>query len=68
MTAILGFAARQTLACGLVGEGVGSEFLSWCLMADLPDQVVVEAPSDPSAVPTLPPTSAPPPTAPGPSD
>lgn len=41
-------AARQTLACGLVGEGVGSEFLSWCLVADLPDPADVVA--DPGMV------------------
>ena len=41
-------AARQALTFGLVGEGVGSEFLSWCLVADLPDPADVVA--DPGIV------------------
>ncbi|MDN5751433.1 MAG: AAA family ATPase [Pseudonocardia sp.] len=41
-------AARQTLAFGLVGEGVGVEFLTWCQQADLPDPAAVIA--DPSIV------------------
>lgn len=39
-------AARQALVFGLVGEGVGVEFLTWCDQADLPDpSAVVEDPS-----------------------
>lgn len=39
-------AARQAVTFGLVGEGVGVEFLTWCEQADLPDPAaVVEDPS-----------------------
>lgn len=39
-------ATRQTLTFGLVGEGVGVEFLTWCEQADLPDPAsVVEDPT-----------------------
>lgn len=39
-------AARQALAFGLVGEGVGVEFLTWVDQADLPDpSAVVDDPS-----------------------
>ena len=41
-------AARQALAFGLVGEGVGVEFLTWAVQADLPDPAAVIA--DPSIV------------------
>lgn len=41
-------AARQAITFGLVGEGVGVEFLTWCQHADLPDPSVVVA--DPSVV------------------
>ena len=41
-------AARQAVVFGLVGEGVGVEFLTWCVQADLPDPVAVVA--DPSIV------------------
>lgn len=41
-------AARQAVAFGLVGEGVGVEFLTWCEHADLPDPADVV--SDPSIV------------------
>ena len=41
-------AARQALAFGLVGEGVGVEFLTWAEQADLPDPAAVVA--DPSIV------------------
>lgn len=41
-------AARQALVFGLVGEGVGVEFLTWCEHADLPDPADVVA--DPSIV------------------
>ncbi|MGF0118841.1 AAA family ATPase [Promicromonospora sp. Marseille-Q5078] len=34
-------AARQALAFGLVGEGVGVEFLTWVDQADLPDPAAV---------------------------
>lgn len=39
-------AARQALTFGLIGEGVGVEFLTWCVQADLPDPSEVTA--DPS--------------------
>ncbi len=32
-------ASRQAITFGLVGEGVGVEFLTWCQQADLPDPV-----------------------------
>lgn len=35
--------ARQALTFGLVGEGVGVEFLTWCREADLPDPAAVVA-------------------------
>ncbi|MBA3019614.1 AAA family ATPase [Propionicimonas sp.] len=39
-------AARQAITFGLVGEGVGVEFLTWCAAADLPDPAaVVDDPS-----------------------
>lgn len=39
-------ASRQAVTFGLVGEGVGVEFLTWCQQADLPDpSAVVEDPS-----------------------
>jgi hypothetical protein len=39
-------AARQAITFGLVGEGVGAEFLTWCAAADLPDPAaVVDDPS-----------------------
>ena len=39
-------AARQSITFGLVGEGVGVEFLTWCEQADLPDPAaVVEDPA-----------------------
>ena len=39
-------AARQGITFGLVGEGVGVEFLTWCEQADLPDPAaVVEDPT-----------------------
>lgn len=41
-------AARSALACGLVGEGVGTEFITWTTEADLPDPASVVA--DPSIV------------------
>lgn len=41
-------AAMQALAFGLVGEGVGVEFLEWVANADLPDPAAVIA--DPSSV------------------
>lgn len=41
-------AARQAVAFGLVGEGVGVEFLTWCEQVDLPDPVAVMG--DPSIV------------------
>lgn len=41
-------AARQALAFGLVGEGVGVEFLTWCERVDLPDPASVVA--DPAIV------------------
>ena len=41
-------AARQAVVFGLVGEGVGVEFLTWCEQADLPDPADVIA--DPSIV------------------
>lgn len=41
-------AARQALVFGLVGEGVGVEFLTWCEHADLPDPATVVA--DPSVI------------------
>lgn len=41
-------AARQALAFGLVGEGAGVEYLTWCEQADLPDPAAVVA--DPSIV------------------
>lgn len=41
-------AARQALTLGLVGEGVGVEFLTWCQHLDLPDPAAVIA--DPSIV------------------
>ncbi len=41
-------AARQALVFGLVGEGVGVEFLTWAEHADLPDPAAVVA--DPSIV------------------
>jgi hypothetical protein len=41
-------AARQAVVFGLVGEGVGVEFLTWCAEADLPDPSDVIA--DPSIV------------------
>ncbi len=41
-------AARQAAVFGLVGEGVGVEFLTWCQHADLPDPAAVIA--DPSIV------------------
>lgn len=41
-------AARQALVFGLVGEGVGVEFLTWCQQADLPDPLAVL--DDPSIV------------------
>jgi MoxR-like ATPase len=34
-------AARQAITFGLVGEGVGVEFLTWCAEADLPDPALV---------------------------
>lgn len=34
-------AARQAISFGLVGEGVGVEFLTWCAEADLPDPAAV---------------------------
>lgn len=34
-------AARQGIVFGLVGEGVGVEFLTWCQEADLPDPLSV---------------------------
>ncbi|QJW38668.1 AAA family ATPase [Cellulosimicrobium protaetiae] len=34
-------AARQAITFGLVGEGVGVEFLVWCDQADLPDPAAV---------------------------
>lgn len=36
-------AARQALTFGLVGEGAGIEFLTWCAEADLPDPSAVVA-------------------------
>lgn len=41
-------AARQALTFGLVGEGVGIEFLTWVAAADLPDPAAVV--DDPSLV------------------
>jgi len=41
-------AAREALAVGLVGEGAGVEFLTWCRAADLP--VPAEVIADPSIV------------------
>ena len=41
-------AARQAIIFGLVGEGVGVEFLTWCEQADLPDPAAVV--DDPSLV------------------
>lgn len=41
-------AARQSLAFGLVGEGVGVEFIEWVSTMDLPDPAAVIA--DPSLV------------------
>lgn len=41
-------AARQAVTFGLVGEGVGVEFLTWCEQVDLPDPVAVM--EDPSIV------------------
>ena len=32
-------ASRQAVVFGLIGEGVGVEFLTWCEQADLPDRV-----------------------------
>jgi hypothetical protein len=41
-------AARQAIIFGLVGEGVGVEFLTWCEHIDLPDPAAVVA--DPAIV------------------
>jgi len=41
-------AARQALTFGLVGEGSGVEFLTWCAQADLPDPYAVVV--DPSVM------------------